>query len=182
MPSTTPGLQHRHRRLVLTSRRGAPSASGVGGRRRSAATLRRKLARPSRVPASARHRRRMRAAARPARAAAERPMAWGEGPADSMSGGNGSLVRACARSRSFREVEENNRLRFGLAPAARPRPAHGLGRAIAARAVVVRRRPWRRRRVLRRFGPSQSLEIACGQQAAGCRRLLRHPAAAPAAP
>src|SRR5947199_520848 len=33
---------------------------------------------------------------------------------DSRSGGNGSLVRACARSRSFRDDEENNRLRFGL--------------------------------------------------------------------
>src|SRR5437879_9278913 len=34
--------------------------------------------------------------------------------ADSISGGNGSLVRACARSRSFREVDENNKLRLAL--------------------------------------------------------------------
>src|SRR2546423_10848867 len=33
---------------------------------------------------------------------------------DSRSVGNGSLVRACARSRSLRDDEENNRLRFGL--------------------------------------------------------------------
>ena len=31
-----------------------------------------------------------------------------------MSGGNGSLVRDCARSRSLREVVENSRLRFGF--------------------------------------------------------------------
>src|SRR4051794_18125634 len=37
---------------------------------------------------------------------------------DSRSGGNGSLVRVCARSRSFRDDEENSRLRFGLAGAA----------------------------------------------------------------
>ena len=38
----------------------------------------------------------------------------GRKSADSRSGGNGSLVRACARSRSFRDVEENSRLRFGF--------------------------------------------------------------------
>src|SRR5882724_13107996 len=41
----------------------------------------------------------------------------GRRSADKRSGGNGSLVRACARSRSLRDVEENSRLRFGLASA-----------------------------------------------------------------
>src|SRR5882762_11515558 len=41
----------------------------------------------------------------------------GRRSADKRSGGNGSLVRACARSRSFRDVVENSRLRFGLASA-----------------------------------------------------------------
>src|SRR5437773_11107839 len=35
----------------------------------------------------------------------------GRRSADRRSGGNGSLVRACARSRSLRDVEENSRLR-----------------------------------------------------------------------
>src|SRR5258708_7790660 len=38
----------------------------------------------------------------------------GRSSADRISGGNGSLVRVWARSRSFRDDEENNRLRFGL--------------------------------------------------------------------
>jgi len=42
---------------------------------------------------------------------------FGRRSADKRSGGNGSLVRACARSRSLRDVEENSRLRFGLAAA-----------------------------------------------------------------
>src|SRR5260221_8418983 len=41
----------------------------------------------------------------------------GRRSADKRSGGNGSEVRACARSRSLRDVEENSRLRFGLAAA-----------------------------------------------------------------
>src|SRR5882672_4829817 len=42
---------------------------------------------------------------------------FGRRSADKRSGGNGSLVRACARSRSLRDVEENSRLRFGLVSA-----------------------------------------------------------------
>ena len=39
----------------------------------------------------------------------------GGGSAGSVEGAaGGSLVRVCARSRSFRELEENNRLRFGF--------------------------------------------------------------------
>src|SRR5690348_16988575 len=42
----------------------------------------------------------------------------GRTSADSRSGVSGSLVRDCARSRSLRDVEENSRLRFGLAAGA----------------------------------------------------------------
>jgi hypothetical protein len=34
---------------------------------------------------------------------------------DNKSGGSGSLARPWARSRSFREVEENSKFRFGFA-------------------------------------------------------------------
>src|ERR1700675_2576952 len=39
---------------------------------------------------------------------------FGRSSGDRISGGNGSLVRVWARSRSFRDDEENSRLRFGL--------------------------------------------------------------------
>src|SRR5258708_18328632 len=67
---------------------------------------------------------------------------FGRISADSISGGNGSLVRDCARSRSFREVEENSKLRLGLS-----------GGAASARSGPPRARspPHRRRR--RRSAP-----------------------------
>jgi len=51
---------------------------------------------------------------------------------ESRSGAKGSLVRVVARSRSLREVEENNRLRRGLAGAAalaRLRPGQCFSRS-----------------------------------------------------
>ncbi len=104
------------------------------------------------------------------------------------SGGNGSLVRAWARSRSLRDVEENNRLRRGLtagaasagsasaAPrcardrATRPRPA--MAAAPLAQCGRHVRRPARRGRTGSR--PQPALQGARRpQRPAAVRRLPR---------
>ena len=107
----------------------------------------------------------------------------GRRSADSRSGGNGSLVRACARSRSFRDVEENSRLRFGLTAGAasagaalRRRRARGAPHpAMAVAAALELRRARCRRHLGGRLVAVNGKPLSPG---AGARRC---PAAVPAA-
>ena len=67
-------------------------------------------------------------------------------------------VRACARSRSLRDVEENSRLRFGLA--ARSLGRRSVSRRSARRGLILPRRRRRRRRCGGSVLPA--LSAACG--------------------
>ena len=127
-------FEHRHRRLILGSRRRRrdPRGRAVGRGRRSTASgapLRRDLAglAPLRFGQAS-----SKDAGGASTGSGGGGAAGGLGrrSGDSRSGGNGSLVRACARSRSFRDDEENNRLRRGLAGCW---PASGTAALPAAR-------------------------------------------------
>ena len=180
---------HRRRPTSAPSPRAGPrraarsvlAFAGVDGDalRRAAAAIRR----PRRVPL------RPGIVERAAAARLLRPAAavGGSGEVRDRSGGSGSLVRAWARSRSLRDVEENIRLRFGLASggggsacggsgsgdrAAPPRPARAAarlggcrrrfdgGRAPARR--MARPRRSRRRRVADRATAAAELRPHSG--------------------
>ena len=115
MPSTTPDFSTVTAGVFLRFAPGPPLVSlKVEGDRGAAAPLRRQRRRALAVPVSARRRRTMRGGGSAGSGGGGTADGLGRRSADSRSGGNGSLVRACARSRSFRDVEENSRLRFGF--------------------------------------------------------------------